>query len=132
MAETIQAHLLEQADYSPGGNLAPGQGTEGDDPLGIHYADLGPLALVLNEALDSATNRGADPDDILDQIAEAGGDGVSANDAQDVLGGDVLCPTMELLQGFSSVLAIDIEVIVDAAQRGGCTNYGQRTLPPGY
>ena len=60
MANTIQAHLEEHADYQPGGVQAPGVGTEGDDPLGIHYADLGPLAYVLNEAMDSAVNRGAD------------------------------------------------------------------------
>ena len=132
MAETIQAHL-EQDDYSPGGNLAPGVGTEGDDPLGIHYADLGPLALVLNEAVDSATNRGADRDDIIEQINNATSDEVTGHDAAAVLAGDELCPAVEILEAFSSVLSIDVEVIVDAAKRGGCTQYGpMSSTPPGY
>jgi hypothetical protein len=132
MAETIQAHQ-EQADYTPGEGLAPGVGTEGDDPLGIHYADLGPLALVLNEAVDSATNRGADRDAIIEQINNVTSDEVSGHDAAAVLAGDELCPAMEILEAFSTVLSIDIEVITDAAKRGGCTNYGPiSNEPPGY
>ena len=130
MAETIEAHS-EQADYIPGVNQAPGSGTEGDDPLGLHYADLGPLAFVLNEAMDSIVNRGADREALLEQIAQAGQ--CQPSDAEAVLTDDVHCPPVELLRAFSAVLSIDLDIMIDAAQKGGCTNLGPTpTVPPGF
>jgi hypothetical protein len=131
MAETIEAHLQEQADYIPGVNQAPGSGTEGDDPLGLHYADLGPLAFVLNEAMDSTVNRGADRQALMEQIAQVAQ--ANVNDVEAVLTDDMRCPPMNLIQAFATVLSIDSDIIVDAAQKGGCSNLGPiPTVPPGY
>jgi hypothetical protein len=49
-----------------------------------------------------------------------------------LLAGDELCTDVKLLEGFSQVLAIDMEVILDAAKRGGCTNYDGSHPPPGF
>lgn len=129
MAETVEA--AEEADYQPGAVMAPGSGTTGDDPLGLHYADLGPLAFILNEAMDSAINRGIDRESLLEAVAQ-GDDGSTASDAEDVLSDDVQCPPPGLLQAFATVLAIDVEIIYDAGRRGGCTCYGENSSPPGY
>lgn len=131
MAETVSA-AREGADYQPGAVLAPGSGTTGDDPLGLHYADLGPLAFILNEAMDSAVNRGIDRESLLEGIAQVAGEGITAADADDVLTDNVQCPPAGLLQAFASELAIDMEIIYDAGRRGGCTCYGTDLSPPGY
>jgi hypothetical protein len=132
MAETITAH--EDADYVPGNVGAPGSGNEGADPLGLHYADLGPLAFVLNEAMDAAVNTGTDRDVLLEQIAQAAGEGISARDAEDVLTDNEHCPPIELLEAFATVLAIDATLLTDASVKGGCTNIGSRSTgpPPGF
>lgn len=139
MAETIRAHL-EQADFTPGGsntgdNSAPGGAPGGrvdPDPLGIYYINLGPLAYLLNEAVEGRVDRGADRDELLDDVAEQTGPDVTAHDAEAVLNGDELCPPQELLSAFATVLSLSADTLVDAAKRGGCTNYGPATLPPGY
>lgn len=133
-------HLMDQvvdeallADYTPGQNTAPGDGSEGGDPTGIQYEELGPLAFVLNEAVDSVVLRGADRDGLHNSISQAAGDQFSVEDVKDVLAGDVRCPDLSLLQAFGQVTSIDIDIIIDAAQRGGCDGYfGQPTEPPGY
>lgn len=132
----------ERGDYQPGNvkapgpSVAPGSGTEGDDPRGLKYVSMGPLALVLNEAVDATVNRGADHDSLLEDIAQSGGDSVSMEDVAAVLAGEVKCPTAELLAAFSNAVSIDLDTILDAAQRGGCTDVypGQPSpgVPPGY
>lgn len=131
MAETVGA-AREADDYQPGAVMAPGSGTTGDDPLGLHYADLGPLAFILNEAMDSAVKRGIDRETLLEGIAQVAGPDISPADAEDVLTDNVQCPPPELLQAFASELAIDVEIIFDAGRRGGCTCYGVDMTPPGY
>lgn len=131
MAETVKAATVF-ADYQPGAVLAPGSGTTGDDPLGLHYADLGPLAFILNEAMDSAINQGIDRESLLEGIAQVAGDGITAADADDVLTDNVQCPPPALLQAFATELAIDAEIIFDAGRRGGCKIYGPDMSPPGY
>ena len=120
------------ADYIPGAGQAPGSGTEGDDPLGLRYADLGPLAFVLNEALDSAVNRGADRDSIIEQVAQAAGDEFGLDEVEAVLSDENRDPDPTLLQAFANVFNIDMGIIVDAAQRGGAKKLGPATYPPGY
>lgn len=126
----------EQADYVPGDVAAPGQGPgsvpEGDDPLSIRHADKGPLAYVLNEALDSATARGMDCDDLLDQVAEAGGDDVGRDDVDAAVSGDDRDPDPDLLEAFASVFGLDADILRDAARRGGATLEGPASPPPGF
>jgi hypothetical protein len=131
--------IVEQANYSPGTNLAPGSGpdgdgtgpgTEGDSPLGIDYIDRGPLALVLNESIDATVTRGADRNLLLQAIAD-GADGFDLDDVNAVLSGKNRAPDVTLLQAFSTACAVDEEVIIDAAIRGGAKNLGVG-LPPGY
>lgn len=123
----------EGANYTPGQVLPPGSGTEGDDPNGLRYSDLGPLAFVLCEALDSAVIRGIDRDTLIANIAE-GAEKCSAADVEAVLAGETLCPEYDVLSSFGEQLAIDVGTILDAAQRGGCKQvYPQGpTDPPGY
>lgn len=131
MDETVDA-AREEA-FNPGVNQAPGGGTEGDDPLGLHYADLGPLAFVLNEAVDSSCVSGADRESLYEQIAQEAGEGVSVQDVEDVLTDNVQCPELPLVMAFSQVLSIDASIIIDASQKGGCTNLGVTPdVPPGY
>lgn len=131
MAETIAAH--ETSDYQPGVNQAPGSGSEGDDPLGLRYANLGPLAFVLNEAMDSAVISGADKDSLVEQIAQMAGEGFSESDVIEVLSDKQPCPPAYLLQAFANTLNIDLSIILDAAEKGGCKNLGPiPTVPPGY
>jgi hypothetical protein len=130
--EELMAQTMT-ADYVPGAVMAPGPGDEGADPLGIHYADLGPLAFVLNEAMDSAVNRGVDRDQVLETIATTTGGGCTASDVESVLGDDLACPPLSLLQAFATCLSIDLDVIIDAAEKGGCKGYGPiPSTPPGY
>jgi hypothetical protein len=120
------------ADYQPGISvLAPGGGGIDDDPMGLRYAKLGGLALMMNEGLDAATNRGADRDALLDAVAEQA-EGFSRADVDAILSGSQKCPDAALLQAFCNALSIDVEDAVDAAVKGGCTNYGASTVPPGY
>lgn len=132
LMERVVREAAESANYAPGTVLPPGSGTEGDDPNGLRYADLGPLAFVLCEALDGAVTRGIDRGALIDVIAQ-GAEGASAADVEDVLSGDALCPPSDLLGSFAEQLAIDLGIIMDAAQRGGCKQYsmGPNTTP-GY
>jgi hypothetical protein len=135
METRIWQRLMDtvMGDYTPGNVMAPGNGSEGDDPLAVNYADLGPLGLVLNEALDATVNRGADRDELIAVIAQGAGDGISVDDVNAVLGGKQLCPELALLQAFSTVFCIDLDVILDAGTRGGCTQYAAPgSPPPGY
>jgi hypothetical protein len=117
----------------PAGGTAPGAGTTGADPLGIRYINMGPLALVLNEAVDATINAGSDRDVLLDQIADTGDETVTRADVDAALDGSEHCPSIQLIQSFADALAIDAQVILDAAERGGCTNYGGvGDTPPGY
>jgi hypothetical protein len=117
---------------APGGYLAPGAGTTGGDPLGLKYANLGPVALVLNEGVDATVDAGADRDELLNSVADDAGDDISRDDVDAALSGDERCPDPALIQSFASWLAIDAEGIMDAAVKGGCKNYGAATPPPGY
>lgn len=122
----------ETADYAPGQVLPPGSGTEGDDPNGLRYSDLGPLAFVLCEALDGVVHNGIDRGAVIDAIAE-NAEGATSADVEAVLAGDTPCPSAELLGSFASNLAIDLDIVLDAAQRGGCKDYGRiPNTPPGY
>lgn len=123
------------ANYDPGAVLPPGSGTEGDDPNGLRYSDLGPLAFVLCEGVDSAVTRGVDRDSLIGLIAQsiAGAEPISEADVEAVLAGENLCPPVELLSAFSQALAIDLDIIFDAAQRGGCKQYSEAPgTTPGY
>jgi hypothetical protein len=102
--------------------------------MGIHYVNLGPLAYMLNEALNGLVSRVADRDDVLNDVADATGadNEQSAHDAEAVLNGDELCPATELLSAFAQVLSLSADTLIDAAKRGGCTNYGGSSLPPCY
>lgn len=133
MAEVVEADL-ETGEYKPGNVDAPGDGTEGGDPLGLKYVGMGPLAFVLNESLDSAVQRGADKDSMLADIAQEAGEGIEVADIQAVLDGDVKCPPAELLQAFGTSTSIDLSIIIDAAERGGCKNVYSAvpTDPPGF
>jgi hypothetical protein len=131
-------HRVVEGDYKPGNSLAPGpgtapgSGTEGDSPLGLKYVNMGPLALVLNEAVDATVTRGADRDALLALIAQtsADDDHDAVQDVTDTLSGALKCPDPNLMAAFATALAIDLDVILDAAERGGCT--GTATgLPPG-
>jgi hypothetical protein len=117
MDKVVEEAGGEVANFSPGNVLPPGTGTEGDDPNGLRYVDFGPLAFVLLEALDAAVNTGADRAALLGEIA---GGGLVA-DVEAVLAGEVKCPPYDLLQSFATQLSIDLETILDAAKRGGCT-----------
>ena len=133
--ETLMAHTLraygESADYVPGQLAAPGTGSEGDDPIGVRYANFGPLAFVLNEAVDATITRGADRSALLDQIVESAGEEITLQDVQDVLSDKMKCPDVALLTAFGTCLSIDTSIILDAAKKGGCKNYGY-PMPPGY
>ena len=120
----------ERGDYLPGDVGAPGSGTEGDDPLGLKYADYGPLAYVLCEAMDSAVTRGMDRPTLLEQIAQSAGEGVSVEDVTAVLTDENREPAMELLSAFANTLDIDAGILLDAAQRGGAKNLGPISTPP--
>lgn len=142
LMDRVVGQTPEHADYkpgnvmAPGAGTAPGSGTEGDSPLGLQYVNMGPLALVLNEALDATVNRGADRDSLLASIAQQGGEEVSVADVVAVLAGDTRCPDPALLAGFADAVSVDLGTIIDAATRGGCTDAypGQPTpgTPPGY
>lgn len=119
--------------YDPSSVMTPpGSGTEGDDPAGVNYAKLGPLAFVLCEALQSAILRGADRDALIERIVETSD--ASIEDVDAILTGKELCPSEQLIMAFGTVLSIDATIIVDAAIKGGCTKL--RTtyspVPPGY
>lgn len=119
-------------NYDPGQVLPPGSGTEGDDPNGLRYADLGPLAFVLCEGVDSAVTRGIDRDTLIEVIAQGASD-ASVADVEAVLDGDTVCPPADLLSAFSQALAIDLDIILDAAQRGGCKQFQESPgTTPGY
>jgi len=121
------------ADYKPGEVTPPGGGNEGADPLAIQYADLGPLALVLNEAFDAVCHVGTDRPTLMDSIANLAS--CSTEDLGSVLSGDTKCPPQEVLSAFSVGLAIDLDTILDAASRGGCSGYfpnGNPPAVPGY
>jgi hypothetical protein len=124
MDNTIRAHY-EQDDFTPGmgNNTTPGSDPSGSDPMGIRYADLGPLAVILNEAMDTAIHSGSDRDSLLDEISEKCGPTATANDLEAVLAGDVVCPPPAVLTAFATQLAIDLPLVEDAAARGGCTDY---------
>jgi hypothetical protein len=135
MDTVVEQALLAGAEvdnYTPGNALAPGSGTEGDDPLGLHYADLGHLAFVLNEAVDAAVTRGADRDQLIAEVARNSGEGVTPADCEKVLSGDTLCPPQGVLAAFSQQTAISLEIIIDAARRGGCQGYGPAAYAPGF
>lgn len=117
MMAGLQAEA-ERADFVPGPSLAPGSGTEGDDPMGVRYVNLGPVAFVLNEALQSALLRGADRNALVTRIAQAAQ--VAPAEVTNVLSGKTRCPTRDLMAAFATVLAIDASVVYDAAVKGGC------------
>lgn len=124
--------VAEHANYAPGTVMPPGPGTEGGDPMGLEYIGMGPLAFVLNEAVDAACNSGGDRDALLDSVADAAGDDFSRAEVDAILAGEQKCPEPALLSALCSAVAIDMDIAIDAAQRGGCKNYGASTIPPGY
>lgn len=134
MDRVVSEAAGETANFAPGQVLPPGSGTEGDDPNALRYSDLGPLAFVLCEALDGAVTRGIDRGAIIDEIAQ-GAESSTSVEVEAVLSGDALCPDLDLLASFATELAIDLEIILDAAQRGGCKQYAGGPGPgtsPGY
>lgn len=132
--ERLMGEIVEQAREVDGsfGDLPPGAGTEGDDPLGLRYINLGPLAFVLNEAVDALITRGADRDSVVEAVAQAAGEGVDEATVEAVLSGENKCPGYPVLAAFGSVTTVDLEIILDAAKRGGCKDIGPTTVPPGY
>lgn len=125
--------LHELSDYNPGQVMAPGSGsgTEGDSPAAIRYAALGPLALVLNEAVDAFVNAGADRDTLMEAIAQAGGEEVNREEVDEVLAGEEKDPSLDLLRAFSQAVSIDLDILLDAAKRGGAKSLGPFLPPPG-
>lgn len=115
-------------DYQPGMVLAPGSGSEGDDPAGADYVNLGKVAFVLNEALDAAVTRGIDRDAVIEQVAHRAQ--CDPQEAEDALSGQDKCPTQLVMQAWADALAIDATVVFDAAIKDGCRFEGYAPPPP--
>jgi len=132
LANDAWQNLMDRVidSYRPGTVMAPGPKLE--EPMSPRDASVGHLALVMGEALDAVVSRGTDRDEFLDQVAQDAGEDYSRQDVDAILSDDNKCPDIELLSAFCDALSIDTETAVDAAQRGGCTNYGAATVPPGY
>lgn len=120
------------ADYQPTYQLATVPGPS-NDPLGLEHPDRGHLATIMNQAVDALVGRGTDRDHLLDTVATQAGPDFSRADVDAILTGTQRCPDVALLQAFCAALSIDPRTALDAALRGGCTNYGASTAtPPGY
>jgi signal peptide peptidase SppA len=76
------------------------------------------LAALLNGAIDDAESDERPRDVIIDEMAAAAG--IDRGTVLKILSGEINCPPIERLQGFSEVLDVTVEQQIAAAEEDGC------------
>ena len=76
------------------------------------------LAALLNRTIDSKVTDNKSRTDIIEEIGRAAG--ISASTVNQILSGDINCPPIRRLEGFSRALDISMGRIRSAAESDGC------------
>ncbi len=76
------------------------------------------LAAILNSRIDAMTDDDTSRGDIISRMARAAG--ISASTVSQILSGDVNCPRLDRLEGFSEILGVSMARLQSAAEADGC------------